>query len=104
MKRSHTIIAVAIIAAVSLVLVGLALSGAFSPQEIRMVLTTTTSTQNSGLLDYILPTYESKYGIRVDVVAVGSGQALDIAKNASVIVTFAPAKLGLRKNLRFSLG
>jgi len=30
--------------------------------------------------------------------------ALDIAKNASVIVTFAPAKLGLRKNLRFSIG
>jgi len=35
---------------------------------------------------------------------VSRNRALDIAKNASVIVTFAPAKLGLRKNLRFSLG
>ena len=93
MRRSKIIIAVAIIAAVSLILVGLALSGAFSPKETRMVLTTTTSTQNSGLLDYILPTYESKYDIRVDVVAVGSGQALDIAKkcNADVVLSHAPS-------------
>ena len=45
-----------------------------------IILQSTTSTQNSGLLDYLLPKFERKTGIRVKVVAVGTGQAL---KNAA---------------------
>ena len=45
-----------------------------------IILQSTTSTQNSGLLDWLLPKFEKKTGIRVKVVAVGTGQAL---KNAA---------------------
>ena len=44
-----------------------------------IVLQSTTSTRNSGLLDAILPIFEEKFGIEVRVVAVGTGQAI---KNA----------------------
>ncbi|MEM7241759.1 MAG: substrate-binding domain-containing protein [Pseudomonadota bacterium] len=46
-----------------------------------MVLASTTSTQNSGLYDYLLPLFEEDTGIQVRVVAVGTGQAIRIAKN-----------------------
>lgn len=76
-----------------LVATGLAISGVFSPSESKIVLATTTSTQNSGLLDYILPDFKSKYNVRVDVVAVGSGQALENAKrgDADVVLSHAPS-------------
>jgi tungstate transport system substrate-binding protein len=54
------------------------------PEKLRMA--TTTSTQDSGLLDYILPTFESKYNCRIDVIAVGSGQALEMGKRGDVDV------------------
>lgn len=46
-----------------------------------ITLASTTSTQNSGLYDHILPLFEAETGIRVNVVAVGTGQALRIARN-----------------------
>jgi tungstate transport system substrate-binding protein len=46
-----------------------------------IILQSTTSTQNSGLLEHILPLFTKKTGIEVRVVAVGSGQALRNAKN-----------------------
>lgn len=46
-----------------------------------MILASTTSTQNSGLLDAILPVFEAQTGIHVYVVAVGTGQALRIARS-----------------------
>ncbi|MFY9605907.1 MAG: substrate-binding domain-containing protein [Thermoplasmata archaeon] len=61
------------------------------PKKLRMA--TTTSTQDSGLLDYILPTFESKYNCRVDVIAVGSGQALEMGKrgDVDVLLVHSPA-------------
>lgn len=61
------------------------------PQALRMA--TTTSTQDSGLLDYILPTFESKYNCKVDVIAVGSGQALEMGKrgDVDVLLVHSPA-------------
>src|SRR5262245_31501271 len=41
-----------------------------------LLLATTTSTQDSGLLDYLLPFFEKQYNVKVKVVAVGTGQAL----------------------------
>lgn len=60
----------------------------------RLVLATTTSTENSGLLAYILPDFETKYNARVEVIAVGTGQALELGKNgdADVVLVHARAK------------
>jgi tungstate transport system substrate-binding protein len=59
----------------------------------RLILATTTSTQDSGLLDYLLPGFEQQYGAAVDVVAVGTGQALQLGEdgNADVLLVHARA-------------
>ena len=49
-------------------------------------LATTTSTYDSGLLDYILPVFEEKYNCQVDVIAVGSGLALKMGEDGDVDV------------------
>jgi len=51
-----------------------------------------TSTQNSGLFDKILPVFEKQTGIKVRVVAVGTGQALRIAQNGDADVLFVHHK------------
>ncbi len=58
-----------------------------------IILATTTSTQDSGLLDAILPVFEEETGITVEVVAVGTGQALQIGQdgNADVLLVHARA-------------
>ena len=53
---------------------------ACSKKERTMVLATTTSTQDSGLLDYLLPVFEKDTGIKVKVLAKGTGEALEVAK------------------------
>ncbi len=57
-------------------------------------LATTTSTYDSGLLDAILPAFEAKHNARVDVVAVGTGQALALgeAGDADVILVHARSR------------
>lgn len=61
------------------------------PQE--MILATTSSTQDSGLLDYLLPFFEKQYNVKVNVIAVGSGQALQMGKDgdADVLLVHSPA-------------
>jgi tungstate transport system substrate-binding protein len=60
----------------------------------KLILATTTSTQDSGLLDYLLPLFEEEHNIEVDVVAVGTGQALKLGEdgNADVLLVHARAK------------
>jgi tungstate transport system substrate-binding protein len=60
----------------------------------EMIMATTTSTQDSGLLDYLLPIFEKETGIKIKVVAVGSGQALQMGTdgNADVLLVHSPAK------------
>ncbi len=60
--------------------------------ETRIRCASTTSTQNSGLFDYILPVFEKKTGIKVDVVAVGTGAAIEIGKRGDADVVFVHAK------------
>ena len=60
--------------------------------ETRIKCASTTSTQNSGLLDYILPLFEKKTGIKVDVVAVGTGAAIEIGKRGDADVIFVHAR------------
>jgi tungstate transport system substrate-binding protein len=60
-------------------------------QEI-LRLSTTTSTENSGLLKALLPAFEAKTGIKVQVISVGTGKALELAKNGDVDVTLVHAR------------
>jgi tungstate transport system substrate-binding protein len=57
-----------------------------------ILMQSTTSTQNSGLLDYLLPKYEALTGTEVRVVAVGTGQALKNAANGDADVVMVHAK------------
>lgn len=63
-------------------------------QEPTLVLATTTSTADSGLLDAILPPFEEASGVRVKVLAVGTGQALALGEqgDADVVLIHARAK------------
>jgi tungstate transport system substrate-binding protein len=54
------------------------------PQTLRLA--TTTSTADSGLLDFILPMFEKQYNAKVDVVAVGTGQAIEIGSKGDADV------------------
>ncbi len=57
-----------------------------------IIVQSTTSTQNSGLLDYLLPMFTEKTGIEVRVVAVGTGQAINNAANGDGDVLLVHAK------------
>lgn len=59
----------------------------------KIILATTTSTQDSGLLDVILPDFTEKTGYEVDVIAVGSGEAMKMGENgdADVLLVHSPA-------------
>jgi len=60
--------------------------------ETRIRCASTTSTQNSGLFDHILPLFKKKTGITVDVVAVGTGAAIEIGKRGDADVVMVHAK------------
>ncbi len=73
-------------------LLGAALLPAAQAQTRDMVLATTTSTQDSGLLDSLLPLFRAESGIEVKVIAVGSGAALGMARtgDADAVLVHAP--------------
>ncbi len=58
----------------------------------RLILATTTSTENSGLLDELIPPFEEKFDIRVDVVSVGTGKAISLAENGDVDIILVHAR------------
>ena len=63
------------------------------PANPNLILATTTSTQDSGLLDVLIPVFETETGYTVKTVAVGSGQAMKMGEegNADVLLVHAPA-------------
>jgi tungstate transport system substrate-binding protein len=61
---------------------------ALAADESFITVASTTSTDNSGLFDYLLPKFEEQTGIEVRVVAVGTGQAIALAKNGDADVLF----------------
>jgi tungstate transport system substrate-binding protein len=61
-----------------------------APRVIRM--STTTSTDNSGLLKWLLPAFEARTGAKVNVIAVGTGKALELGKNGDVDVCLVHAR------------
>ena len=68
-------------------------------QERFITVASTTSTEQSGLFGYLLPIFEKKTGIKVRVVALGTGQALDLARRGDADVVFVHAKAAEEKFL-----
>jgi tungstate transport system substrate-binding protein len=64
-----------------------------APANPDLILATTTSTQDSGLLDVLVPLFENQTGYNLKVVAVGTGQALQMGQegNADVLLVHAPS-------------
>lgn len=69
------------------------LSSCGTPENPNITLATTTSTKDSGLLDYLLPVFEKDTGYKVEVVSVGSGEAIALGEQgeADVLLVHSPA-------------
>lgn len=69
------------------------LTGCAAPDDRSLVLATTTSTQDSGLLDDLLPAFTTDTGWRVQTLAVGSGQAIELGRRgeADALLVHSPA-------------
>jgi len=67
--------------------------GSAAPSNPNVILATTTSTQDSGLLDVLVPMFEEQTGYKVQTVAVGTGEALKMGEegNADVLLVHAPS-------------
>lgn len=73
-------------------------------QDKSIVVASTTSTQDSGLFDHILPLFKDKTGIEVKVIAQGTGQALDTARRGDADVVFVHAKAQEEKFIEEGFG
>ncbi|MBW6494696.1 MAG: substrate-binding domain-containing protein [Burkholderiaceae bacterium] len=80
------------VVAVSLPLVAGVASAAGATAEDSIVVASTTSTEQSGLFRYLLPIFQQASGIQVKVVAVGTGQALDIGRRGDADVVLVHAR------------
>ena len=93
MKRDlQKVLGAAFVAA--LFLMGMTLTAsAAGPVQKNLILATTTSTQDSGLLDVLIPVFEKKTGYFVKTIAVGSGQAMAMGQKgeADVLLVHSPA-------------
>ncbi len=77
---------------VALVAGVLALACAVSSAQARLRMSTTTSTDNSGLLNVLLPPFEKQCNCKVDVIAVGTGKALKLGEQGDVDVVLVHAR------------
>ena len=68
-------------------------------QDRFITVASTTSTEQSGLFGHLLPVFENKTGIKVHVVALGTGQALDVARRGDADVVFVHARAAEEKFL-----
>ena len=68
-------------------------------QDRFITVASTTSTEQSGLFGYLLPIYERQTGVKVRVVALGTGQALDVARRGDADVVFVHARAAEEKFL-----
>ena len=81
-----------IFGAILLLSIGLLLMTTVYAEPIHLKMATTTSTENSGLLGKLLPLFEEKYNIKVDVIAVGTGAAIKLGENGDVDILFVHAR------------
>jgi tungstate transport system substrate-binding protein len=80
------------------------LAGPASAQQPSIVVASTTSTEQSGLFGFLLPRFTGKTGIAVKVVAVGTGQALDIGRRGDADVVFVHDKAAEEKYIAEGFG
>src|SRR5215212_5421238 len=66
--------------------------GPVAAQQRFITVASTTSTEQSGLFKHILPLFEKKTGIQVRVIALGTGQALDLGRRGDADVVFVHAR------------
>jgi len=88
-------------------LAGLALAlvvGPAAAQDKFITVASTTSTEQSGLFGYLLPIFEKDTGIQVRVVALGTGQALDLARRGDADVVFVHDQAAEEKFLAEGFG
>jgi tungstate transport system substrate-binding protein len=90
MKRKGFILCLLLALALTVSMAGIATA---QPAQKNVILATTTSTQDSGLLDVLLPIFEKKTGYFVKTIAVGSGQAMAMGQKgeADVLLVHSPA-------------
>jgi tungstate transport system substrate-binding protein len=91
MSRIHAVVLVLLVAA-GLALPALAGGPAATRAANSLVLATTTSTQDTGLLDVLIPAFEQRTGIRVKTLAVGSGEALAMGRRGDADVLLVHSK------------
>lgn len=89
MKRLATLF---LLYALSLAVVVVGQTDSTEDEPQRLVLATTTSTEDSGLLDALLPDFEEQFNADVDVIAVGTGQAIALGENGDVDVILVHAR------------
>jgi tungstate transport system substrate-binding protein len=80
------------------------LAGPAFAQQSSIVVASTTSTEQSGLFGFLLPRFTGKTGIAVKVVAVGTGQALDIGRRGDADVLFVHDKAAEEKYMAEGFG
>lgn len=78
-------------------IIGLLANTAFASPDRIITVASTTSTEQSGLFAHILPVFEKESGIKVRVVALGTGQALDTARRGDADVAFVHDKAAEEK-------
>ena len=76
---------------------GLLFAASAQAQERFITVASTTSTEQSGLFGHLLPAFEKESGIKVRVVALGTGQALDLARRGDADVVFVHDKAAEEK-------
>jgi len=91
--KKRLFIALMFIGLAMLTVVSVQASSSQEPKNKDLILATTTSTVDSGLLDVLIPIFEKKTGYRVKTISVGTGQALAMGEKgeADVLLTHAPA-------------
>ena len=77
---------------VSALIAALAASSPAGAQEKFITVASTTSTEQSGLFGHLLPVYTKKTGVQVRVVALGTGQALDVGRRGDADLVFVHDK------------
>src|ERR1700689_2338289 len=87
------------LAAIMISVLSVAAAPGLAQDDKSIVVASTTSTQDSGLFDYLLPIVKQKTGITVRVIAQGTGQALDTGRRGDADVVFVHAKSAEQKFL-----
>ena len=85
------------IASLAALVAALALAPSAAATERFITVASTTSTEQSGLFKHLLPQFQKKTAIEVRVVALGTGQALDLARRGDADVVFVHAKAAEEK-------